>query len=198
MGWTKLFKIIYEGSCDYLMKWIQIQERHLQQILDWRTSPHVTQFMYTDIDYSIENQKQWLTSIKEDTSGLYWLMEYRGTLIGFISITSIDWKNKRGYWNFYIGDLKYGMIAGFLGAYMYNYVFNKLGLEKLIGEVMEINEGVRKLHVKQGAREVGYYEEHIKKNEEWHNVYIFEMTKERWQEKGQKFTKYVPKVEVKL
>ena len=90
------------------------------------------------------------------------------------------------------------MIAGFLGAYMYNYAFKKLGLEKLIGEVMEINESVRKLHVKQGAREVGYFEKHIKKNEEWYNVYIFEMTKELWQEKEEKFTKYVPEVEVKL
>lgn len=90
--------------------------------------------------------------------------------------------------------MKYSMLAGFLGAYMYNYTFDELGLEKLNGEVMDINEGVRKLHIKQGAREVGVLERHILKNGVWHDVYMFEMTKERWQQAGTKFKKYVPEV----
>lgn len=39
------------------MKWIPIEEKHLQQILDWRTSEQVTRFMYTDIECNLENQK---------------------------------------------------------------------------------------------------------------------------------------------
>lgn len=178
------------------MKWIEIQEEHLQQILDWRTSEFVTQYMYTDVEYDLTQQKKWLESIQKDQSGRYWIMSYRETLIGFISITSIDWKHNRAYWNFYIGDPKFSMLAGFLGPYMYNYAFHELGLEKLMGEVMSENEAVRNLHVKQGAREVGFFEKHICKNDVWHDVYVFEMTKARWQEKGQRFKKYVPKVEV--
>lgn len=178
------------------MKWIPIEEQHLQQILDWRTSEDVTRFMYTNIEYNLENQKNWLKKIKADENGRYFLMEYRDELIGFISITDINWTYKRGTWNFYIGNMKYAMLAGFLGAYMYNYAFDKLGLEKLNGEVMDINEGVRKLHVKQGAREVGMLEQHILKNNMWHDVYMFEMTKQRWQEVGGKFKKYVAEVEL--
>lgn len=177
------------------MKWLNIQERHLQQILDWRTSEEVTRFMYTNIEYNLDNQKKWFASIQADENGRYWVMEYRGELIGFISITNIDWRHKRGTWNFYIGNLKYAMLAGFLGAYMYNYAFGELGLEKLSGEVMDINESVRKLHVKQGAREVGVLEHHIFKNGVWHDVYMFEMTKARWDEVGKKFRKYVAEVE---
>lgn len=176
------------------MKWIPIEEQHLQQILDWRTSEQVTQFMYTDIEYSLENQKKWLKKIRTDENGRYFLMEYRDELIGFISLTDIQWQHKRATWNFYIGNMKYAMLAGFLGAYMYNYAFDELGLEKLNGEVMDINEGVRKLHAKQGAREVGMLERHICKNGVWHDVYLFEMTKERWLEVGPKFKKYVPEV----
>lgn len=176
------------------MKWIQIEEQHLQQILDWRTSKQVTQFMYTDIEYKLENQKKWLESIRADKNGQYFLMEYKDELVGFISLTDIQWQHKRGTWNFYIGNMKYAMLAGFLGAYMYNYAFNELGLEKLNGEVMDINEGVRKLHRKQGAREVGMLEHHILKNDIWHDVYLFEMTKARWEKVGTKFKKYVPEV----
>lgn len=178
------------------MKWIQIQEQHLKQILDWRTSEEITKYMYTDIEYNLENQKRWWEKIRNDKNGYYWMIEYKNELIGYISITNIDWQHKRGYWNFYIGNMKYSMLAGFLGFYVYNFAFQKLGLEKLLGEVMDINEGVRKLHMKQGAREVGYFEHHILKNNQWHNVYVFEMTKERWLEIGQKYKKYVPEVEL--
>jgi UDP-4-amino-4,6-dideoxy-N-acetyl-beta-L-altrosamine N-acetyltransferase len=178
------------------MRWIEIQEEHLQQILDWRTSEFVTQYMYTDIEYDLLQQNKWLQSIQQDPDGRYWLMSYRDTLIGFISITSIDWKHKHGYWNFYIGEPKFSMLAGFLGAYMYNYAFNDLGLEKLMGEVMAENAAVRNLHLKQGAREVGFFEKHICKNGEWHDVYVFEMTRERWKQIGQRFIKYVPEVDV--
>jgi UDP-4-amino-4,6-dideoxy-N-acetyl-beta-L-altrosamine N-acetyltransferase len=177
------------------MKWIEIQEEHLQQILDWRTSEFVTRFMYTDIKYDLSQQQRWLESIRNDQNGHYWLMSYRETLIGFISLTSIDSFHKRAYWNFYIGDPVYSMFAGFLGAYMYNYAFNELGMEKLMGEVMEKNEAVRKLHIKQGAREVGILEKHIYKNGEWHDIYLYEMTKERWKEKGERYKKYLPEVE---
>lgn len=178
------------------MKWIPIEEKHLQQILDWRTREDITRFMYTDIEYNLKNQKKWLEKIKNDKNARYWLIEYRSELIGFISITDIQWSHKRATWNFYIGNMKYTMLAGFLGAYMYNYVFNELGLEKLNGEVIDINEGVRKLHIKQGAREVGILEHHIYKNGIWHDVYVFEMTKRRWQEVGAKFKKYVAEVEL--
>lgn len=176
------------------MKWIPIEEKHLQQILDWRTSEQVTQFMYTDIEYNLDNQKKWLEKIRADENGRYFVMEYRDELIGFISLTDIHWQHKRATWNFYIGNMKYAMLAGFLGAYMYNYAFDELDLEKLNGEVMDINEGVRKLHSKQGAREVGVLQRHIYKNGAWHDVYMFEMTKEHWQEVGTKFKKYVPEV----
>lgn len=179
-----------------MMQWLNIKDEHLQQILDWRTSAEITKYMYTDIPYDLDNQKRWLHSIQQDNNGRYWIMKYRDELIGFISITNIDWKHKRGYWNFYIGASKYAMFAGFLGAYVYNYAFKYLSLEKLMGEVMEFNESVRKLHLKQGAREVGCCEQHIYKNESWHNVYVYEMTKNRWNEVGSKYTKYMPEVEL--
>ncbi|MCZ8531802.1 UDP-4-amino-4,6-dideoxy-N-acetyl-beta-L-altrosamine N-acetyltransferase [Psychrobacillus psychrodurans] len=180
------------------MKWISIKEEHLQRILEWRTSEQITRFMYTDIEYNLENQTKWLEAIRQDANGRYFLMEYKNELVGYISITNIDWKHKHGHWNFYIGDSNYAMLAGFLGPYIYNYAFNEFGLEKLIGEVMDINESVRRLHVKQGARVVGVYEHHILKNGVWHDVYVFEMTKKSWKEVGQKFKKYVPEVGVNV
>ncbi|MFD2870633.1 UDP-4-amino-4,6-dideoxy-N-acetyl-beta-L-altrosamine N-acetyltransferase [Kurthia populi] len=179
------------------MKWLQIKKEHLQQILTWRTSEFVTQFMYTDIDDNMENQYLWWQNISNDPNGRYWIMEQKGQLLGFVSLTNIDWHNKRGEWNYYIGEAKYGMLGGFIGAYVYNYAFEVLGLEKVQGAVMAENVGVRKIHQKLGDREVGFYEQHVLKNDNWHDVYLYEMTHERWNEVGMKFKKYKAEVEEK-
>ena len=41
----------------------KVEEHDLQLILDWRTSEHVTQYMYTDIEKNIDNQKKWFEKI---------------------------------------------------------------------------------------------------------------------------------------
>ncbi|MFF2178491.1 UDP-4-amino-4,6-dideoxy-N-acetyl-beta-L-altrosamine N-acetyltransferase [Lysinibacillus sp. NPDC058147] len=176
------------------MIWRKVQKKHLQKILDWRTKENITRVMYTDIPYSMENQKKWFEAINECQTSMYWVMEYNGESIGLISLTSINWHNKRAYWNFYVGEEKYALLAGFIGLYMYNYAFKELGLKKLLGEVMDINEGVQKLHLRQGAREVGILEKHIFKNNVWHDVHLFEMTAERWSI-NERYSKYIVEVE---
>ena len=177
------------------MHFIKIKPEHLELILKWRTSAAVTRFMYTDIEYDMEKQKNWYELIQKDANSRYWLMSYKEQLIGLISITEINARDKRAYWNFYIGDPAYSMLGGFIGLYLYNYVFQNLEIHKLMGEVMAENEGVRKLHLKQGAREIGYFTDHIYKNGKYHNVYLYEMTKDMWNRNSKKFAKYIPIVE---
>ncbi|URM34906.1 UDP-4-amino-4,6-dideoxy-N-acetyl-beta-L-altrosamine N-acetyltransferase [Cytobacillus firmus] len=177
------------------LHFISIKEEHLELILNWRTSEFVTRHMYTDIDYDLDKQNEWLKSVQRDQNSHYWVLNYKDQPIGLVSITDINYRDKRAYWNFYIGDPAYGMLGGFIGPYVYNYAFEFLGIHKLMGEVMEENEGVRKLHLKQGAREVGYLTDHIYKYGKYHNVYIFEMTKEMWKSCGGKFAKYFPTVD---
>lgn len=193
MGWSAISNIFYKKGCN-LVIWKKVQEKHLQQILDWRTKENITRFMYTDIPYSMENQKKWFEVINISQTSMHWIMKYDDYFIGLISLTSIDWHNKRAYWNFYIGDEDYTMLSGFIGFYMYNYAFKELGFKKLLGEVMDINEGVQKLHLRQGAREVGILEKHIIKNGTWHDIHLFEMTSERWKSIN-KYSKYVAEVE---
>jgi len=177
------------------MHFIKIKPEHLELILKWRTSDFVTRFMYTNIEYDIGKQQKWYEQIQKDMNSHYWLMSYKEQLIGFISLTDINNRDKRAYWNFYIGDPAFSMLGGFIGIYLYNYAFQNLGIHKLMGEVMEENESVRKLHLKQGAREVGYLTDHIYKNGKYHKVYLYEMTKDIWMSKSEKFSKYIPIVE---
>lgn len=178
-----------------MMKFLIIREEHLEQILRWRTSEFVTRYMYTDIEYDMEEQRRWFERIQNDASSYYWLLAYKQYPIGFVSITNISKLHKHAYWNFYIGEPNYRVVGGLVGPYVYNYAFQYLGLHKLIGEVMEENKNVRKLHLQQGAREVGMLQDHVWKRGQFHNVYVYEMTKNLWEEKGKKFSRFFPEVE---
>lgn len=177
------------------MRFIRVREEHLELILQWRTSEHVTKFMYTDIDYDLEKQKRWYKSIADDPSSKYWIICSKDRLVGLVSINQIDWPNRRAYWAYYIGDPRYSMIGPMVGPYLYNYVFAKLGLNKLLGEVLEDNGNVRRTHLMHGCREVGFYKEHVYKYGKYHNVYIYEMLAEDWNGRKEKYGKYVGEFE---
>ena len=39
---------------------------HAELLLDWRTRPEITRFMFTDIEPDLERQLQWLADCDED------------------------------------------------------------------------------------------------------------------------------------
>ncbi|WLR50565.1 UDP-4-amino-4,6-dideoxy-N-acetyl-beta-L-altrosamine N-acetyltransferase [Bacillus tianshenii] len=172
------------------MRFIKLREEHLEQVLKWRTSEHVTKYMYTDIEDNLEKQKQWFAKVKQDTNSKYWVIEFKDQLIGLVSLHEIDMQNKRATWAYYIGEPAYSMVGPMIGPYLYNYVFSELGLKKLMGEVMSQNENVRKTHKMHGCREVGYYKDHIYKYGEWHDVYLYEMLAKDWQQQQKKYKRY--------
>ncbi|MDR6553580.1 UDP-4-amino-4,6-dideoxy-N-acetyl-beta-L-altrosamine N-acetyltransferase [Paenibacillus qinlingensis] len=173
------------------MEFLKVKEEHLEQILKWRTSEHVTKYMFTDIAYNLDNQKLWFESISRDATNKYWVIAIKGQLIGLVSLTNIDWNNFRAYWAYYIGDTQFNIVGAMIGPYLYNYVFQKLGFHKLLGEVMAHNENVRKIHLKHGCTEVGHYRDHIYKNGSFHDVYMYEMLADEWNRNGDKFKRYI-------
>ncbi|MFD1736767.1 UDP-4-amino-4,6-dideoxy-N-acetyl-beta-L-altrosamine N-acetyltransferase [Bacillus salitolerans] len=177
------------------MDFIRLSEEHLELVLRWRTSKHVTKYMYTDIEFNMENQNKWYSKVNDDPSQKYWIISYNGEYIGLVSLNDFDLKNARSSWAFYIGENKYAMIAGRIGPYIYNYAFSHLKLNKLYGEVLEENKSVRKMHLMNGCREVGYFSNHILKHNKYHNVYLYEMMANDWNREENKYLNVVGRFE---
>lgn len=169
------------------MDFIKIREEHLELILKWRTSEQVTRFMYTDIEYNLEKQFQWYETIKKQENSFYWLISYKGHLIGLLSINDIDWVHKHSTFGFYIGEPKFNIIGGRIHPYLYNYVFFELGLNKVYAEVLEGNTGMEKMHMHYGHRFVGTYKQHIFKYNKYHDVNVYELLKEDWLQSKKQF-----------
>jgi UDP-4-amino-4,6-dideoxy-N-acetyl-beta-L-altrosamine N-acetyltransferase len=158
----------------------KLEEKDLQQVLDWRTSKHVTKYMFTDIEYKLENQKKWFEKISLATDEYYWIIEVKEQPIGLISLNELDCRNKKTSFAYYIGNLDFSIIAGRIQPYLYNFIFFELGLNKVCAEVMAGNDGMMKMHRHYGFRHIGTFKDHIYKYEKFHDVEYFELYADEW------------------
>lgn len=160
----------------------KIVEEDLELIANWRMSPEVTKYMYTDPIITKDSQFAWYKSIISDEKVRYWLVEFDKVKIGVFYLTNIDTENKRCYWGYYIGDTSFRGkgIARELECNIYDYVFFKLKLNKLCVEVLAFNEKVVKIHEKYGSEVEGVLKQHIFKNGCFYDVVAMGITKDRW------------------
>ena len=162
----------------------------MEQVLQWRTSEHVTKYMFTDIERNLDQQMEWFKSISQDDTQFYWMIEYRKAAIGLVSLNDLDRKNRKAASGYYLGDLHYTMIAGRILPYVYNFAFFDLGLNKLYAEVMEGNDGIMKMHLHHGYTPAATFKEHIYKYERFHDVHYFELLASTWKEQCQRYHRF--------
>lgn len=160
----------------------KISKEDLKKISEWRMMPVVSKYMYTDPIITLDDQLKWYEKISNDKSSLYWKIVIDGDAIGVLSLNNIDYINSRCSWAYYIGNTscRGRGIATTLECNIYDYVFNKLNLNKLCCEVFEFNDKVVSIHKKFGSEVEGILREHIIKNNEKYNVVVMGILKSKW------------------
>ena len=171
------------------LRFIELAEVHLEIIRNWRNSHDVAQYMYTEREISQEEQKKWFQVLENDTTKKYWIIEYRGKLIGVVNLVNINYEFRSAYWAFYIGEtsVRGGGIGAKIEYSVLNYVFDELKLNKLLCEVFVSNEAVIKLHEKFGFRREAYYRNHIPKTGKFLDVIGLAIFKDEWEKIKQSF-----------
>jgi len=177
-----------------MLKFLKIKEEHLELILDWRTSPDVTRYMFTDIERSMDNQKKWHQKIQTDETSQYWVISYQDKPIGMVYLSNIDFSNKQCTWGYYIGEASSRMLGGIIPPYLFNYVFHEMGFSKICAEIMEGNENAIKLNEMFGFKLIERRENNIHKYDEDHDVFVYELLGSAWNASG-KYKKFTAEFE---
>ena len=100
---------------------------------------------------------------------------------GVVSVNAIDRLHLKSDWAFYLDANVRGGLGAALEFGLINFVFQRVGLEKLNCEVIETNEAVVKLHKKFGFVEEGFRRENIIKNENRMGVFFLGLTRSDWE-----------------
>jgi UDP-4-amino-4,6-dideoxy-N-acetyl-beta-L-altrosamine N-acetyltransferase len=180
-----------------LFKFRKMLKSDQEEVLGWRITPEVAQFMLTEVEFNIEKQLQWFDRISSSSKDECWIIENNGKAIGVINLSEIDRVNRRATWGLYIGEEMNSPAGGMLPMYFYNYVFGRkdLNLHKLHGMVLDINTNMLRIHDVCGYRQVGIHKDHVLRDGRFHDVHVVELLREDWLARGSRFARMVAKFE---
>ena len=166
-----------------MIRFVTLEEKHLELVMNWRAKPEVARYMFTNIDLDLDKQRRWFHEISMDDTRHYWIILYKNIPIGLVNLAAIDRTNFRCTAGYYVGELEYRSLGALILPYLYNYVFKVLNFRKIYGEVLAGNEAILQIHADHGYRQVGVSKEHLYKDGRFHDVVFVELLAESWIEK---------------
>lgn len=179
------------------VRFINLKEEHLDLIRNWRNSPEVSKFMYTDHHISKEEHRKWFNRIKDDPTKSYWIIEVDNNYVGVVNLYDINMLNRRCYWGFYLADssVRGKGVGRLVELNILTYVFESLNLNKLCGEVLSSNDIAVTIHKKYGSKIEGKFRQHVCKGGIFHDIVCIGILKEEWLDLKKKFK--FEKIEIK-
>lgn len=161
---------------------VPLTEKDLELVREWRNSPEVCQYMYTENIITKDQQEKWFKKINQEETSKYWIIKYDNNKIGVANLSDIDKKNSKCFWGFYLGNsnIRGQGIGAKIEYNVLKYVFEEINLNKLCGEVLSFNEKVVKMHEKFGFRREGFLRNHIQKSDKFHDVVVIGLLSSEW------------------
>lgn len=160
----------------------KIRESDLEKIMEWRMRPEITKYMYTDPKLTIEDQRKWFEKISNDPNSFYWISEMNGVPVGLTCLTGWDRENSiihtGGYWAEKEGQTLENIRDSIMSPY--DFAFHTLGVNKAAFDIMDNNPSQIRWMKRMGATQEGILRKAIKKNGEYHDLYLFSYLKEEW------------------
>lgn len=172
---------------------VPLAEEDIELVREWRNSPEVSQYMYTEDTISREQQEKWFRKIQQEETSKYWMIKYDNEKIGVANLADIDKRNSKCFWGFYLGNssIRGQGIGAKIEFNVLSYVFEELKLNKLCGEVFSFNEKVVNMHEKFGFRREGYLRKHIHKNNKFHDVVVIGLLSSEWDQVKEQLQKKI-------
>ena len=146
-----------------------------------RNQESVRKSMYTEHEISLNEHLAWVERLQSDNRQIVFVVLVDEVVSGVVSVNAIDRLHLKSDWAFYLDANVRGGLGAALEFGLINFVFQRVGLEKLNCEVIETNEAVVKLHKKFGFVEEGFRRENIIKNENRMGVFFLGLTKSDWE-----------------
>jgi UDP-4-amino-4,6-dideoxy-N-acetyl-beta-L-altrosamine N-acetyltransferase len=157
-------------------------EADRRRILDWRNSPDVAAYMYSDHLISQIEHDRWFDGLTGDDRRRYWIIEVNGEPVGLANLADIDRTHRRCAWAYYLASPSVrGLgVGSFVEFQVIEHVFGTLKLDKLWCEVLASNEAVWKLHMLHGFEREALFRGHVVKNGERVDVIGLGLLAQEW------------------
>jgi UDP-4-amino-4,6-dideoxy-N-acetyl-beta-L-altrosamine N-acetyltransferase len=162
-----------------------IRPEDRDKIRSWRNLPEISQYMYTDHFITPEEHESWFQNLHKDPMRRYWIITDHQMDFGLVYLYNIDDHRRSCYWGFYIAnpDGRGRGVGSFAEYSVLQYVFDKMGFNRLCCEVLVPNQSVIQLHKRFGFVQEGYFRQHIFKGGKPMDVVFLAILNQEWESK---------------
>lgn len=124
----------------YGIRLIKLEQEHIELLRNWRNAEKISRYMEYREYITPEMQQLWFASLSDERD-FYFMIEYRGNLVGMIHASGIDWEQGTGDAGLFIYEDRYlSTYTPVLASLcMVDLFFGVFSLEKLYAKVMGNN-----------------------------------------------------------
>ena len=156
-----------------------------ERLFHWRQEPEVDRWMSDLPLQAYDEHQRWFEHFRADPDQTGRIICESGRPAGFLSLTGLVSRHRRGGWGWYIGEAAArgrgaGRAAQALGL---DLAFGVLGLEKVFAEVLAENGAALKAQAAAGFRREGYLRDHVIKDGRRRDVVLLAMLAPEWAER---------------
>lgn len=156
-----------------------MNERDLDQILEWRNHPNISQYMYSTHNITPQEHKSWFENVKRDKKKSLLIYEQNYKAMGFVSIARSRSEDVAD-WGFYVAPDALPGTGRKLGIQALRYSFTELCLHKICGQALDYNKRSINFHRSLNFSEEGRLREHHYNGNKFHDVIYFGLLKREW------------------
>ena len=157
----------------------EMTQSQLLELLRLRNEPNIRHAMYTVREIDTDAHLAWCNTVSQSTQDhIYGLIRDDGVR-GRLGFRAISWGDLRCDWAFFLSsDLQGQGVGGALERTALAHVFETLQFNKLNCEVIAFNDRVIEMHTSFGFSIEGVRRDHIRREDEFHDVVFLGMTRE--------------------
>lgn len=173
----------------------EISDEDLPLVLSWRNQDKIKNVMINDKNVSWHEHLAWFENLKGNGDLIVLLFYLDDRPLGLVNF-KVDRQNEKCEWGFYIGAQDTPRGVGKLMCFAaLNYLFYQLNVRKVCAEVLEHNIKSLTFHEKLGFSIEGKLVKHLRKNNQFIDVYLLGLFKKQWEQKKDEINLLIERTE---
>ena len=161
----------------------ELKSSDASQILNWRTSASVTNFMTTDLDADLKSQEVWIENSFLKANYYHWIIVIDKMDVGLLSISDLNLQDGTVSWGYYVAESDFVGLGAMIPPFVYNFLFTELLIQKINVEVFESNQQVVMMHSLHGYVRESNLDRIIEKNGSQHKLLAMSLSSLAWSNK---------------
>ena len=158
-----------------------MQDKDLEQVLEWRNHPQVRQVMFTQHKISMQEHQKWFSRVRHEDGRQILIYEEGDQPMGFVHFTNAV-AGGIADWGFYASPDALKGVGRRMGELALAYAFEQLDIHKVCGQALDFNAASIGLHQRLGFQQEGVLRHQKQIEGRYCDLICFGLLKDEWQQ----------------